>query len=202
MKKAYVWGGIIAAVILFLFIGGCASYNGLVEQEQTVDAAWGNVENQYQRRMDLIPNLVQTVKGYASHESQTLQGVTDARAGLQSAYDAASRLPRGTEAQADIDNYQQAQSRLKGALDIYVNAVHEAYPDLKANQNFLDLQAQLEGTENRVSTERTRYNEAVKQYNTNVLRFPGRLFAGMFGFEKRDMFRAEEGAQRAPKVEF
>lgn len=201
MNKKLITTVIVAVVILILFGGGCSSYNGMVDADQAVQKQWGQVENQYQRRADLIPNLVNTVKGYAAHESSTLQNVTDARAGLTKAYnDAQAITPE--QAQANIEAYQQAQSNLKGALDIYVNAVHEAYPDLKANENFLNLQAQLEGTENRVSTERQRYNEAVEVYNRKVLRFPGNIFAKLFGFDSKEMFKAEEGAQRAPKVEF
>lgn len=201
MNKKLITTVIVAVVILILFGGGCSSYNGMVDADQAVQKQWGQVENQYQRRADLIPNLVNTVKGYAAHESSTLQNVTDARAGLTKAYnDAQAITPE--QAQANIEAYQQAQSNLKGALDIYVNAVREAYPDLKANENFLNLQAQLEGTENRVSTERQRYNEAVEVYNRKVLRFPGNIFAKLFGFESKEMFKAEDGAQRAPKVEF
>lgn len=201
MNKKLITTVIVAVVILILFGGGCSSYNGMVDADQAVQKQWGQVENQYQRRADLIPNLVNTVKGYAAHESSTLQNVTDARAGLTKAYnDAQAITPE--QAQANIEAYQQAQSNLKGALDIYVNAVREAYPDLKANENFLNLQAQLEGTENRVSTERQRYNEAVEIYNRKVLRFPGNIFAKLFGFDSKEMFKAEEGAQRAPKVEF
>lgn len=201
MNKKLITTVIVAVVILILFGGGCSSYNGMVDADQAVQKQWGQVENQYQRRADLIPNLVNTVKGYAAHESSTLQNVTDARAGLTKAYnDAQAITPE--QAQANIEAYQQAQSNLKGALDIYVNAVREAYPDLKANENFLNLQAQLEGTENRVSTERQRYNEAVEAYNRKVLRFPGNIFAKLFGFDSKEMFKAEEGAQRAPKVEF
>lgn len=201
MNKKLITTVIVAVVILILFGGGCSSYNGMVDADQAVQKQWGQVENQYQRRADLIPNLVNTVKGYAAHESSTLQNVTDARAGLTKAYnDAQAITPE--HAQANIEAYQQAQSNLKGALDIYVNAVREAYPDLKANENFLNLQAQLEGTENRVSTERQRYNEAVEVYNRKVLRFPGNIFAKLFGFDSKEMFKAEEGAQRAPKVEF
>jgi LemA family protein len=201
MNKKLITTVIVAVVILILFGGGCSSYNGMVDADQAVQKQWGQVENQYQRRADLIPNLVNTVKGYAAHESSTLQNVTDARAGLTKAYnDAQAITPE--QAQANIEAYQQAQSNLKGALDIYVNAVREAYPDLKANENFLNLQAQLEGTENRVSTERQRYNEAVEVYNRKVLRFPGNIFAKLFGFDSKEMFKAEEGAQRAPKVEF
>ena len=186
------------AVVSLSSLTSC-NYNSLVEKEQTVDQAWAQVENQYQRRADLIPNLVNTVKGYAQHESSTLESVTRARAGLTKAYDAA----QGTEASPEnIEQYQQAQSNLKGALDIYVNAVKEAYPDLKANTNFMDLQTQLEGTENRISTERMRYTEAVKDYNTSIKKFPTNIYAGWFGFKEKPQFKAEAGAQKAPTVEF
>ena len=150
MKKGTIIGIVVAVCALFLFAGGCSSYNGMVDADQSVQKAWGQVENQYQRRADLIPNLVNTVKGYAAHESTTLENVTNARAGLTKAYDEAQAITP-EQAQANVAAYQEAQSRLKGALDIYVNAVREAYPDLKANENFLNLQAQLEGTENRVT---------------------------------------------------
>lgn len=201
MKKGTITGIVIAVCLVFLFAGGCSSYNGMVDADQAVQKQWGQVENQYQRRADLIPNLVNTVKGYAAHESSTLESVTNARAGLTKAYDEAQAITP-QQAQADVAAYQEAQSRLKGALDIYVNAVREAYPDLKANENFLNLQAQLEGTENRVATERMRYNEAVEVYNKKVLRFPGKIFASLFGFDSKEMFKAEEGARTAPKVEF
>lgn len=201
MKKGTIIGIVVAVCLVFLFAGGCSSYNGMVDADQAVQKQWGQVENQYQRRADLIPNLVNTVKGYATHESSTLESVTNARAGLTKAYDEAQAITP-QQAQANVAAYQEAQSRLKGALDIYVNAVREAYPDLKANENFLNLQAQLEGTENRVATERMRYNEAVEVYNKKVLRFPGKIFASLFGFDSKDMFKAEEGAQKAPKVEF
>ena len=192
---------IFFAVIAMVMTSGLSScnYNSLVEKQQNVDQAWAQVENQYQRRADLIPNLVNTVKGYAAHESSTLESVTRARAGLTQAYDAA----KATEATPDnIEQYQQAQSNLKGALDIYVNAVKEAYPDLKANTNFLDLQTQLEGTENRISTERMRYTEVVKDYNTAIKKFPTTIYAGWFGFKEKPQFKAEAGAQKAPTVEF
>ncbi len=201
MKKGTIIGIVVAACLVFLFAGGCSSYNGMVDADQAVQKQWGQVENQYQRRADLIPNLVNTVKGYAAHESSTLEAVTNARAGLTQAYNEANAITP-EEAQNNLAAFQQAQSNLKGALDIYVNAVREAYPDLKANENFLNLQAQLEGTENRVSTERQRYNEAVEVYNKKVLRFPGNIFASIFGFDSKEMFKAEEGAQHAPKVEF
>lgn len=193
----------MALLLVLLFAGGCSSYNGMVDADQSVEKQWGNVQNQYQRRADLIPNLVSTVKGYSEHESSTLESVTRARAGLTEAYnDAQSVSSDSQSAPENIQQFQQAQEKLKSALGIYVNAVREAYPDLKANQNFLDLQAQLEGTENRIATERTRYNEAVEVYNRKVLRFPGRIFASIFNFDAKDMFQAEAGAQSAPKVEF
>lgn len=201
MKKGTIIGIVIALLLVFLFAGGCSSYNGMVDADQAVQKQWGQVENQYQRRADLIPNLVNTVKGYAEHESSTLQSVTDARAGLTKAYNDANSFPADS-AQNNIAAYQQAQSQLKGALDIYVNAVREAYPDLKANTNFLNLQEQLESTENRIATERRRYNEAVETYNKKVLRFPGNIWASIFNFDAKDMFKAEEGANKAPKVEF
>ncbi len=201
MKKSYIVSIVIALLLVFLFAGGCSSYNGMVDADQAVKKQWGQVENQYQRRADLIPNLVNTVKGYAAHESTTLQNVTDARAGLTKAYNDANSIS-GDSAQANIAAYQQAQSNLRGALDIYVNAVREAYPDLKANTNFMNLQEQLESTENRIATERRRYNEDVEIYNKKVLRFPGSIWASMFNFEPKEMFQAEEGANKAPKVEF
>lgn len=201
MKKSHIIGIAIALCILLLGFGGCSSYNGMVDADQSVKKQWGQVENQYQRRADLIPNLVNTVKGYAAHESTTLQSVTNARAGLTQAYNDANAFSSDS-AQANIAAYQQAQSKLKSALGIYVNAVREAYPDLKANENFSKLQEQLESTENRIATERKRYNEAVETYNKKVLRFPGRIWASLFNFDAKDMFQAEEGAQKAPTVEF
>lgn len=190
-------GLIIGAVILvIIFIGGCSSYNGMVEKEMTVEEAWANVENQYQRRADLIPNLVNTVKGYASHESTTLQNVIDARAKATSITIDADNLNEET-----LAKYQQAQGELSAALKSLL-AVSEAYPDLKANTNFLDLQTQLEGTENRISTERKRYTETVKEYNTKIKKFPGNIFAGLFGFDAKPQFKAEEGAEKAPEVKF
>lgn len=203
MKK-YITLIIVGVVVLILCGGACSSYNSMIEKEQAVEQTWAQVENQYQRRADLIPNLVNTVKGYAAHESTTLQSVTDARVGLSKAYNDAQAI-NANEAQASqnkLNSYQQAQSALKGALDIYVNAVREAYPDLKANSNFQDLQTQLEGTENRISTERQRYTEAVKEYNTKIKKFPGNIFAGIFGFDAKPQFEAEAGAEKAPVVEF
>ena len=201
MNKKLITTVIVAVVLLILFGGGCSSYNGMVDADQAVQKQWGQVENQYQRRADLIPNLVNTVKGYAAHESSTLQNVTDARAGLTKAYnDAQAITPE--QAQANIEAYQQAQSNLKGALDIYVNAVREAYPDLKANENFRDLQVQLEGTENRIATARGRYTQVVADYNTSIKKFPTNIYAGWFGFEPQPQFKADDAAQRAPEVKF
>ncbi len=192
---------ILMAMVAVLALSSLTScnYNSLVEKQQQVDQSWAQVENQYQRRADLIPNIVNTVKGYAEHESSTLEAVTNARAGLTKAYDAAQSVENPQE---NIEQYQQAQSALKGALDIYVNAVREAYPDLKANTNFMALQTELEGTENRISTERKRYTEAVMEYNTSIKKFPTNIYAGWFGFKEKPQFKAEAGAQKAPEVKF
>ncbi len=199
MKKIY--NKILVAVVAVMAMSSLSScnYNSLVEQEQSVDQAWAQVENQYQRRADLIPNLVNTVKGYSEHESETFIKVTQARAGLTEAYNAAEGIENPQE---NIQAYQEAQSKLKSALDIYVNAVHEAYPDLKANQNFMNLQTQLEGTENRIATERQRYTEAVREYNSAIKKFPTMIYAGWFGFKPKEQFKAESGASKAPTVEF
>lgn len=188
--------GAILLIVILLFAGGCSSYNGMVDADQAVSKQWGQVESQYQRRSDLIPNLVSTVKGYAAHESGTLEKVTEARAKAGSITLTADELTP-----ENMARFQQAQNELSGALKSLL-AVAEAYPDLKANENFLDLQKQLEGTENRIATERMRFNEAVEKYNLKVLRFPGNIWAGIFGFDRKDMFKADEGAQNAPKVSF
>lgn len=172
------------------------NYNSLVEKQQTVDQTWAQVENQYQRRADLIPNLVNTVKGYATHESETLEKVIAARARATSITIDAENLN-----EESLAKYQQAQGELSQALKSLL-AVSEAYPDLKANQNFLNLQTQLEGTENRISTERMRYTEAVKDYNTAIKKFPTMIYAGWFGFETKPQFKAETGAEKAPEVKF
>lgn len=188
--------GAILLIVILLLAGGCSSYNGMVDADQAVSKQWGQVESQYQRRSDLIPNLVSTVKGYAAHESGTLEKVTEARAKAGSITLTADELTP-----ENMARFQQAQNELSGALKSLL-AVSEAYPDLKANENFLDLQKQLEGTENRIATERMRFNEAVEKYNLKVLRFPGNIWAGIFGFDRKDMFKADEGAQNAPKVSF
>lgn len=194
---------IVLAVIVILCGFGCSNYNGLVNEEQNVDKTWADVQNQYQRRFDLIPNLVETVKGYAQHESATLQNVTNARAGIapvdttgvMQAANAALNAP-------NPDAYADAMSQLKSQFSIYVNAVREAYPDLKADEQFLSLKEQLEGTENRITTARGKYITAVKDYNLKVKRFPGNIFAGIFGFAEKAQFEADSQAQTAPKVQF
>lgn len=172
------------------------NYNSLVEKQQNVDQAWAQVENQYQRRADLIPNLVNTVKGYSAHESETFEKVTLARAKATSITIDADNLN-----EENLARFQAAQNELSQALKSLL-AVTEAYPDLKANENFMNLQAQLEGTENRIATERMRYTEAVRDYNTAIKKFPTTIYAGWFGFDTKPQFKADEGAQRAPQVSF
>ena len=188
---------IIAAALIITAssLTGC-NYNSLVEQQQAVDQSWAEVENQYQRRADLIPNLVSTVKGYAAHESSTFEKVTQARAQATAININADDLNEET-----LAKFQKAQSELSQALKSLL-AVSEAYPDLKANENFKDLQVQLEGTENRVTTARGRYTQAVAQYNTSIKKFPTNIYAGWFGFTPKPQFQAEAGASSAPKVEF
>lgn len=171
-------------------------YNGLASEQQGVEAAWSNVETQYQRRADLIPNLVSTVKGYATHEQQTLEDVIAARAAATSiTLDGSNMTP------AQFAEYVEAQNKVTSALGRLI-AVAENYPDLKANTSFLELQSQLEGTENRIAVARREYNDIVKQYNTRVVTFPRNIIASMFGFSQKEYFAAAEGASEAPKVEF
>lgn len=202
MKKVIV-PAIIVLVIAVLCGMGCSNYNSLVTAEQDVDKAQADVQTQYQRRYDLIPNLVETVKGYAAHESTTLQNVTNARAGI-APVDTTGVMQAAREAlNAPNENaYAQALRQLSSQFSVYVNAVREAYPDLKANEQFMGLQDQLEGTENRIATYRSRYNEAVRDYNLKVKRFPGNIFAGIFGFSAKEQYEADAEAQSAPKVQF
>lgn len=186
---------LLVAIVAATSLTSC-NYNSLVEKQQGVDQAWAQVENQYQRRADLIPNLVNTVKGYATHEEATLTKVTEARAKATSITLSADDLTEET-----LAKYQQAQNELSGALKSLL-AVSEAYPDLKANENFLNLQAQLEGTENRIATERMRYTEVVRDYNTAIKKFPTNIYAGWFGFDAKPQFKAEAGAEKAPEVKF
>lgn len=185
----------LVGLVMMISLSSC-NYNSLVEQQQTVDQSWAEVENQYQRRADLIPNLVNTVKGYASHEEATLAKVTEARANATSVTLQADQLNEET-----LARFQEAQNQLSGALKSLL-AVSEAYPDLKANENFRDLQVQLEGTENRIAVARGRYTDAVKVYNTSIKKFPTVIYAGWFGFEAKPQFKAAAGAEQAPVVEF
>lgn len=187
---------ITVVVIALVAIWGISSYNGLVSMDENVSNQWANVETQYQRRSDLIPNLVNTVKGYAKHESQTLEAVMAARSqATQVKIDPSNCTPQQLAA------YQKAQGDVTTALGKLL-AITENYPDLKANQNFLELQSQLEGTENRINVARKDFNDTAKKYNTSLRRFPRNIIASMFGFEKRNYFEAEVGAEKAPKVEF
>jgi LemA protein len=184
--------GLIATVFLF---SGCG-YNSMVKLDEKVSAQWAQVENVYQRRADLIPNLVNTVKGYANFEKDVLTAVTEARAKATSVNVDASKL-----SPESIQQFQQAQGQLSSSLSKLLVVV-EKYPDLKANQNFLELQAQLEGTENRITVERGRFNEVTQEYNSTIRSFPNNIMAGMFGFSKKGYFEAEKGAEKVPEVKF
>lgn len=197
-KKKGLW--ITIAIVVVLFIAGYSwikgSYNTMVTKDEGVKTAWSQVENQYQRRMDLIPNLVNTVKGYATHEKETLEGVVNARAQATQTTIDPSNLT-----EESMKKFQSAQGELTNALSRLMLVI-ERYPDLKANQNFSELQAQLEGTENRISVERKRFNETAQGYNTYIRSFPTNILAGMFGFHPAAYFTADAGADKAPKVEF
>lgn len=196
MKKGLVALLVVGAVAVGLFFWFQGNYNNMVKMDESVQAAWSQVENVYQRRADLIPNLVATVKGYAAHEQQTLEGVVSARS-------------KATQITVDAENmtaeklaeYQKAQGELGAALGKLL-AITENYPELKANENFLSLQAQLEGTENRIAVERKKFNETARAYNTEIRQFPKNIVANLFGFEKKPYFEAAEGAQQAPVVAF
>jgi LemA protein len=196
MKKSYVIIIAIVVVVVGIFGWATSAYNGMVTVEEEATTAFAKVQSAYQRRADLIPNLVETVKGYASHEQETLEGVVAARSkATQVTLDPDKMTPQ------KMKEFQEAQGELSSALGRLI-AIQENYPDLKANENFRDLQVQLEGTENRINTERNNYNEAVQKYNVKIRRFPNSLFAGMFGFEKMQKFEAETGAEKAPQVKF
>jgi LemA protein len=187
---------IVLGLILLLGGCGCSGYNTMVTQDQNVKKAWGNVQSEYQRRSDLIPNLVNTVKGAADFEKSTLEAVVNARAkATATTIDPTNLTPES------IAKYQQAQGELSGALSRLLVSI-EKYPDLKANQNFRDLQAQLEGTENRIKVARNDFNSAVQSFNTTVKTFPNVIFAGMFGFKEKGFFAADPGADKAPTVDF
>lgn len=196
MKKSLIVLVVVAIVVIGFYSFFKGSYNTMVTMQEGVSAAWSNVENQYQRRSDLIPNLVNTVKGYAAHESQTLEAVTEARANATKVTLSVDNMD-----EQSLQKFNQAQGEVSSALSKLL-AVSESYPDLKANQNFLELQSQLEGTENRISTERKRFNEVVQGYNSYVRNFPRNIIASMFGFDAKPYFAAEAGAETAPKVEF
>lgn len=185
----------IVAIVMALSLTSC-DYNSLVEKQESVESAWSQVENVYQRRADLIPNLVNTVKGYAAHEKETLEGVIEARSKATQITVSADDL-----SEENIKKFQAAQGELQQALGKLL-AITENYPDLKANENFRDLQAQLEGTENRITVERQKFNETVKVYNTSIRKFPTTIYAGWFGFEKKGYFEAQVGAEKAPEVQF
>lgn len=196
MKKGCIGLIVLAvfAVALFGWVKG--TYNGLVSSQESVKTAWAQVENVYQRRADLIPNLVETVKGYAKHEQETLEGVIEARANATKVtIDPTNMTPE------DLQKYQAAQGDVTNALSRLI-AVSENYPDLKANQNFLELQNQLEGTENRITVERNKFNEVAREYNTKRRTFPTNIIAGIFNFGEKPYFQAQEGADKAPKVDF
>ncbi len=201
MTKGAVTGlGCLAIVVIAAVIVGFSAwgtYNNMVELQQAVESKWAQVENVYQRRADLIPNLVATVKGYASHESEVLQAVTESRSKVGSM----QITPEVLNNPAEFQKFQQAQDGLSSALSRLMVVV-ERYPDLKANQNFLDLQNQLESSENRIAVERKYFNETAQAYNTKISQFPGNLFARMFGFDKRPYFQSAPGSDKAPVVDF
>lgn len=196
MKKALIPILIIAVVGIFIYTKAVGVYNMFVQNEETINGQWAEVETQYQRRADLIPNLVNTVKGYADFEQETLTGVIEARSKATSINLNADNLTP-----ENIAQFQQAQDQLSGALSRLLVTV-ERYPDLKANQNFLELQAQLEGTENRIAVARRNFNQSVQSYNSNLRTFPNNIFAGWYGFETKGYFEAAQGSETAPTVQF
>jgi LemA protein len=196
LSKGWIVAIIVIVAVIFLVSWGTRIYNNLVSNEEGVSKAWANVENVYQRRSDLIPNLVNTVKGVANFEQKTLTDVIEARAKATSV----QINPKNLD-EASLQQFQQAQGNLSSAL-ARLMVVVENYPQLKATQNFTELQAQLEGTENRITVERMKFNETAQAYNTYIRRFPANIFAGMFGFEKKAYFEAQQGAEKAPEVQF
>ncbi|GAB6278151.1 MAG TPA: LemA family protein [Bacteroidales bacterium] len=196
MKKGQIIGLSIAIIVLIFILTGVSMYNSLVKAEENVNAQWANVENVYQRRADLIPNLVNTVKGYANFEQKTITDVIEARAKATSV-----NINPETLNEANLQEFQNAQEQLSSALSRLMVVV-ERYPELKANQNFLELQSQLEGTENRIAVERRKFNEMAQSYNKRIRTFPRNVIANMFGFERKAYFEAAEGAEQVPKVEF
>lgn len=198
MKKGWIVL-IIVVVIIFLTVSWISGkYNGFVTLEEGVNQGWAQVENVYQRRADLIPNIVETVKGYASQEKEVLIGVTEARAKMGGQVNVGPDVLNNPQA---FQQFQQMQSGLSQALQRLMVVV-ERYPELKSDQRFADLQRQLEGTENRIAVERRRFNEIVQSYNTTIRKFPDAMFAGMFGFQQKQYFQAQEGADKVPEVKF
>lgn len=193
MKKSLI---ITIIIVLGIFLWGKSTYNSMVEKAETVSAQWSNVENQYQRRLDLIPNLVNTVKGYAAHEKETLEAVIEARANASQ-----TKIDFSGLDEVSMNKINGIQQELSSALSRLMVVV-ERYPDLKANRNFLELQAQLEGTENRISVERRKFNETAKNYNFFIKRFPQNIFASVFGFKNKPYFTTVTGAEKAPEVNF
>ncbi len=196
IKKTWIWIAVIVVLVLVLYSSFKGTYNSMVTMEESVTASWAQVENVYQRRADLIPNLVNTVKGYAEFEKETLEGVIEARARATSV----TIDPTNLNAES-FQQFQSAQDGLSSALSRLMVVV-ERYPDLKANQNFMDLQTQLERTENRITVERRNFNTSAQAFNTYIRQFPKNILASLFGFEKKAYFTASEGAETAPKVEF
>jgi len=196
LSKGLITLLVVLGAVLLVFLWAKSAFNSMVTKEEGVTSAWAQVENVYQRRADLIPNLVATVKGYAAHEQETLEGVINARAkATQTTIDPTNLT------EESLKQFQAAQGELGSALQRLMVVV-ERYPDLKANQNFLELQAQLEGTENRITVERQKFNETAREYNTYIRQFPKNILSGIFGFERKAYFEAAEGADTAPKVEF
>ena len=189
---------IVLVILVGIVLGGVGSYNGLVDKQQGVDEAWAQVTNQYQRRADLVPNLVKTVQGSADFEKSTLESVVNARASVGRVTIDAGKAP---ESMAKLEEFQQAQGAFGGALQRLL-VVAERYPDLKASAGFRDLQVQLEGTENRIAVERGRFNKQVKEYNASIRKVPMVLFAGLLGFQQKPYFQAQSGAENAPDVNF
>jgi LemA protein len=196
MKKSFIIIGVIILVVIILYLWGKGMYNGMVTNQEDVNSQWAQVENAYQRRADLIPNLVSTVKGYADFEKQTLTDVITARSKATSVTIDPTKLN-----QSNIQQFQQAQDGLSSALSRLMVVV-EKYPDLKANQGFMNLQESLEGSENRISVERRKFNEAAKAYNISIKQFPRNIFANLYGFKQKAYFNAVTGAEKAPKVTF
>lgn len=196
ISKKWIVAGIVILLIVFIYSSIKGTYNNMVKKDEGVKAQWGNVETAYQRRLDLIPNLVNTVKGYANFEQQTLTRVIEARAKATQVNINPEKLD-----EQSLKQFQAAQGELSGALSRLLVTI-ERYPELKANQNFLDLQAQLEGTENRIAVERRKFNEMVQDYNSYIRQFPKNIWANLFGFEKKGYFEAEAGAEKAPTVDF